>query len=458
MKLSVRAIVGATVVATCVGAAIAGWSPQRPAVLALQAKVLREYTGVYRSGPDAFLYLQLWNELAGTDQLVAFAESGDVRTLYPTGPDRFFAGPGAAVSSSIESHVEFQRRSDGTIGSLTWTREGAPPRIAERVEIERHEAVRFSNGDVQLAGTLLMPATAAAPASVVRHPAIILVHYSGPANRESVLPFARFLIRRGIAVLGYDKRGVGESTGDWNVASLDDLAGDAIAAFEYLKTRSDIDGTRVGLLGVSEAGWIMPLAAVKASDLAFLISVSGAGVAAAETVIDHARSEMTAGGMPAPAVEQIVELMTLQHQYARTGRGWDEYLVKRAALASRMGGPPESFPGTPDHPHWQMIRRLYFHDPAPTLRRLRVPTLAIFGALDNNILAAKNAAAWQAALDAGGHPDFTVQVLPGANHLQFEAVRGTNAEMATLRRFVPEYATTIEEWLIPRLDRVGMRR
>lgn len=389
--------------------------------------------------------------LAGSNQLVAFDESGEVRTLYPISGDRFFAGPGAAVSSSIESHVEFQRKPDGSVGSLRWTRKGAPSRVAERVEIERREDVRFSNADIRLAGTLTTPATGG------RHPAIILVHYSGPADRESVLPFARFLIRCGIAVLGYDKRGVGESTGDWNVASFDDLADDAVAAFEYLKTRRDIDGTRVGLFGVSQAGWVMPLAAVKAPDLAFLISVSGAGVSAAETGIDHARNVMTANGMPAPAVERVIDLMTLQYEFARTARGWDEYAAQRTALASSMGSPPESFPGTPDDPYWEVIRRLHLYDPAPTLRMLRVPTLAMFGELDNNILAEKNAAAWRAALEAGAHPDYTLHVLPGANHLQLEAVHGTNAEMTTLRRFVPGYAKTIEEWLIPRLRGAAMR-
>jgi pimeloyl-ACP methyl ester carboxylesterase len=393
----------------------------------------------------------LWNELGGTNQLVAFDESGEVRTLYPTGLDRFFTGPGAALSSSIESDVVFRRGRDGVIVSLTWTREGAPPRTAERVEVERAEDVRFSNGNIQLAGTLRTPATG------VRHPAIILVHYSGPANRVSVLPFARFLIRRGVAVFGYDKRGVGASTGDWNVASFDDLAGDVVAAFSYLKTRSDIDSARVGLLGVSQAGWVMPLAAVKANDLAFLISVSGAGVSAAETGIDHARNEMTAAGMPPPAVGRVIGLMALQHEFARTGRGWDRYVAERAALAARMGQPPESFPSSPDDPQWQIIRRLHLYDPAPTLRRLRVPLLAIFGERDNNIVAEKNAAAWKAALDAGGHRDYRLQVLPSANHLQLEAVRGTNAEVASLRRFVPEYATTIEEWLLPRLG-VGLRR
>jgi hypothetical protein len=137
------------------------------------------------------------------------------------------------------------------------------------------------------------------------------VHGSGPETREYILPWARVLIRRGIAVLGYDKRGDGRIHGDCNTASFDDLADDVVAAFEYLKTRSDIDPTQIGLLGVSQAGWIMPLAAVRAKDLAFLISISGAGLPPAET--------------------------TSIRQFARTGQGWDEYASAREQLAVRAG-------------------------------------------------------------------------------------------------------------------------
>jgi pimeloyl-ACP methyl ester carboxylesterase len=329
---------------------------------------------------------------------------------------------------------------------MTWQREGAPPCIARRVEIERHEEVRFSSGDVQLAGTLISPNSRA------KHPAIILVHGSGAENREYMLPFARFLIRHGMAVLSYDKRGVGASTGDWNTASFDDLAGDVVAAFNYLKGRRDVDAGQIGLLGVSQAGWIMPLAASRATGLGFLISISGAGVPAAETTIDQARNEMTAGGMPPQDVDDIVGVMKLQYQFARTGQGWDEYAATLEKLAARTGPPPpDTFPRTPDHPYWQFIRRLYFYDPAPTLRQLQVPTLALFGELDNNIVAEKNRAAWEAALKAGGNRDYTLRILPKANHSQFEAKIGSNAEMASLRRFVPVYFTTIQDWLAKRI-------
>ena len=224
--------IGATIVVTLFGALDAISARQTPIVQPADEKALREYTGVYQWGPDAFVYLQMWEEFSGfgKPRLVAFDESGDVRPLYRTDDDQFFAGPGVALPESVESRIAFQRERAGKIVSLTWQHGSAPARTARRVEIERSEDVQFSNRDVQLTGTLIMPSKGG------RHPAIVLVHGSGAENREHVLPFARFLIRLGIAVLGYDKRGVGESTGDWNTATFEDLAGDAVAAVGYLKT------------------------------------------------------------------------------------------------------------------------------------------------------------------------------------------------------------------------------
>ena len=83
--------------------------------------------------------------------------------------------------------------------------------------------------------------------------------------------------------------GAGGSTDDWKTASFDDLAGDVVAAFDYLRTRNDIDHSQIGLLGWSQAGWVMPLAGIRAKEIAFLISVSGADVPPGETTIDQTR-------------------------------------------------------------------------------------------------------------------------------------------------------------------------
>jgi pimeloyl-ACP methyl ester carboxylesterase len=305
--------------------------------------------------------------------------------------------------------------------------------------------VRFAHGNVQLAGTLISPKTGG------RHAAIVLVHGSGAENREYMLPWARFLVRRGVAILGFDKRGVGASTGDWNVATFPDLAGDVVAAVNYLKTRRDVDGTRIGLLGLSQAGWIMPLAAVETTGVAFLISISGAGVSPAETTLDQTRNELTMTGMSRQTVEDILAVQGLLYDYARTGQGWDQYAAARAKLAARMGPPPPNIPGTPDDPYIQTMKRFYFYDPGPTLRQLKTPALGLWGALDNNIVPDKNKAAWAAALQAGGNRDFTLTVLPNADHAMWEAKTGSNAEMKSLQRFVPDYFTTVRGWLAKRI-------
>ena len=195
----------------------------------------------------------------------------------------------------------------------------------------------------------------------------------------------------------------------------------------------------------------MPLAAVRSSDITFLISISGAGIPAAETTIDQTRHGMTASGMRPEMVDAIVGLMQLQDRFAQTGQGWGEYSAAREKLAARMGRPPDTFPGSQDDPYCGFIRRLYFYDPAATLRRLQVPTLALFGELDDNILAEKNRAAWESALRAGGNRDYTLRILPKANHLMLEASKGNNAEMASLRRFVPAYFPTVRDWLATRI-------
>jgi hypothetical protein len=165
--------IGAIVATALLAAVITLSAPQLPAVRPVDEKILREYAGVYQWEPNAFMYLQMWSELAGKNQLVAFDESGEVRALYPTENDRFFAGPGTAVSSAIESRINFERDSTGRIVALTWRRDGIGSRTARRVEIEKRQDVTFSNGGVHLAGTLISPATKG------KHPAVILVHASG---------------------------------------------------------------------------------------------------------------------------------------------------------------------------------------------------------------------------------------------------------------------------------------
>ena len=143
------------------------------------------------------------------------------------------------------------------------------------------DEVRFSSpkARAELAGTLTLPKGAG------RHPAVVLISGSGPNNRDEFVaghrPFlviADYLTRRGIAVLRYDKRGVGASKGDYAHATSKDFADDAAAAVAFLRSRGDIDPARVGLIGHSEGGLIAPMVAARDPSIAFVVLMAAPGV------------------------------------------------------------------------------------------------------------------------------------------------------------------------------------
>jgi dipeptidyl aminopeptidase/acylaminoacyl peptidase len=140
------------------------------------------------------------------------------------------------------------------------------------------ETVTFQNGDVTLAGTLDLPAGEGP------FPAIVTIHGSPPLTRNDwySLYISHFFVQHGYAVLRYDKRGVGESTGDYppvgtenGDVAINDLADDALAGVEFLRTHDLIDPNMVGVMGFSQGGWIAPHAASKSPDVAFSVALSG---------------------------------------------------------------------------------------------------------------------------------------------------------------------------------------
>jgi uncharacterized protein len=134
----------------------------------------------------------------------------------------------------------------------------------------------FQNGDVHLAFTLDLPP---GPGPF---PAVVLGHGSGRLTRHDLAPFAAQWTRLGFAVLRFDKRGVGESSGIYVFVGTRDspevfpqLASDIAAGVRFLRTRPEILPGRIGLAGWSQAGWILPHAARDLGDAAFVVLFSG---------------------------------------------------------------------------------------------------------------------------------------------------------------------------------------
>ena len=162
--------------------------------------------------------------------------------------------------------------------SLENVSESLRPQEPKNVVSYDVEEVKYSNfgANVTLAGTLTLPRTGKPS------PAILLIGGSGQIDRDETVfghkPFwvlADRLTKQGFVVLRVDKRGVGQSTGNYGVATTEDFATDALAGVEYLKTRKEVDAEQIGLIGHSEGGLIAPMVAVKSNDVAFIVLMAG---------------------------------------------------------------------------------------------------------------------------------------------------------------------------------------
>jgi uncharacterized protein len=327
------------------------------------------------------------------------------------------------------------------------------------------EEVTFENGDVTLAGTLTVPLTDGP------HPAIVLVTGSGPQNRDEAIggsntikPFALLadgLTRAGIAVLRYDDRGVGESTGEFASSSLVDFASDAGAAIDYLLSRDDINPDQIGLAGHSEGGYVAAMLGATDSDLDFLISLAGPGVNGRDTIrVQQQRILEAEGKTPEQIAVQMAfvdELLSVADDLEAVETLTYEFTLEQVqALPEEeraIFGNLEQYARSVAAQTVQQYGAVWFrafleYDPAPDWARTTLPVLAIFGGKDVQVDAMQNAPALEAALEQAGNTDYKIVVLPDANHLFQQANTGAPSEYGTLpAEFTPDFLPTIIEWL-----------
>jgi dipeptidyl aminopeptidase/acylaminoacyl peptidase len=310
------------------------------------------------------------------------------------------------------------------------------------------EDVSFTNDDVRLAGTLRIPSTKG------QHPAIVFIHGSGPQDRDFG-PMTGLFARRGIAVLTYDKRGVGDSTGDFRRVPFYELAGDALAGVRFLKTRKEIDPNKIGVWGVSQGGWLGPLAASQSADIAFVISVSGPAVSPKEQMLFYRGNQLREAGLLDEAVEQATQLRRRMWDYLGTGEGQQELRAELdrakkkswfSALASQ--GFPRALPNVAGMSESELrwYRQEMNYDPVAALEKVSVPVLEIFGEEDEVVPVQESVEIMKQAFERSGNNNVTFKVFPGADHgIQIFSRRGA-------RQFAPDYIETMIGWLEKRLS------
>lgn len=405
---------------------------------------LRSLEGAYRGRDGTYLVERLW---VG-HWIVNMAEerSGAFRGIFPIGPDHFVAGPVLMTPTPVQWDLRFSRN------SLTAKHAGKTD-LARKVPLHS-EDISFMSGDVRLAGTLVEPE------SPGPHPAIVFMHGSGAAPRQSNFGLGYWLAAQGFAVLKYDKRGSGQSGGDLTGIRYEQLGDDGAAAARWLNNRPEIDHKRISFWGISEGGWTAPLAAARFKDAAFVIVASGGGLTPAAGELLDTEDQLKTDGRFTPAqIAEALNFQRLRDDYARSGHGWDAYA---AALASAVKQPWWNYPSTdlygwskPDSAGWKMKAISYFYDPVPTLRALPCPILILFGALDTPAGVRANLAAIHDALAQNRKAQATFRVFPETSHNLFIASSGNENDLDDTTRFSPDYFPTITNWL---LEQAGLAK
>jgi hypothetical protein len=329
----------------------------------------------------------------------------------------------------------------------------------------KQEEVKITNGGITLAGTLTLPPRPGP------HPAVVLITGSGAQNRdEEVFGFKVFklladnITRAGIAVLRCDDRGVGGSTGSTPDSTTADFAEDVLAEVKFLKGRQDIDKARIGLLGHSEGGIIAPMVATRSPDVAFIVLMSGPALNGEKIMLAQNELIGRAEGRTPEQIKSNTRVQQLLFAAARQNRGWDEatLAVKAEIRASIQQLPEAQRKAIPDverlvnaqaEGQIALVRSPWFrffldYDPAPTLARVACPVLAIFGERDLQVAAEPNRAVMEEIAKKGAARDFTIKVIPGANHLYQAATTGSASEYARLKKeFAPGFAELVVSWL-----------
>jgi len=329
------------------------------------------------------------------------------------------------------------------------------------------QEVQFENvvAGAKLAGTLTIP-RGNGP-----FPCVILVSGSGPQDRDETLlghrPFlvlADHLTRNGIAVLRYDDRGVGKSTGTFATATSDDFAQDALAAIAFVKHRKGIDDRHIGIVGHSEGGLIAPMCAVRSKDVAFIVMLAGPGMRGAELLALQGKLIAIAAGMPADAAELQAGESAELYAMVAAGKSDDEVKAQLRVVALRqLKRAPETASMTDEElarkadevvaeqggellGPW--FRRFLAYDPREDLEKVTCPVLALNGEKDLQVPPAENLSRIEAALRVAGNMDVTATELAGLNHLFQTCTTGSPSEYALIEEtFSPQALEIVAKWI-----------
>jgi hypothetical protein len=270
------------------------------------------------------------------------------------------------------------------------------------------------------------------------------------------LVLADYLTRRGFVVLRFDKRGVGGSTGDAGSATTLDCANDALAGVAYLRTRKEVDPRRIGLVGHSEGANTAALVAAHTPEVAFLVLLAPTGVTGDQIALAQDDQIYKDEGTPHAERVRILAIIMQEPDNAIAEKRIREVITARFAAMTEKQRKAEDVSCDSIEDEMEPARQYldpwsrFFlsYDPTPALRRVRVPTLAVWGSKDVQASPKQNRMPVEAALKGSGCP-YTIRVLPGLNHPLQTATTGSPSEYRRIEETIsPAALKLIGDWII----------
>lgn len=335
-----------------------------------------------------------------------------------------------------------------------------------KTAVAQSTGVSFKNAD----GSITFGGTLSVPEGYKSGNAVVLVSGTGKQDRDGTMAghawfkvIAEYLNTKGMTVLRVDDRGVGETSGVYEDATTADFAADALAGLDYLKSRKDLKLKKIGLLGHSEGGVAISIAASASSDVAFVISLAGLATSGLEAQIQQNKDIVAAAPISDYDKKRYDEINLLMFntalKYADSANMhsklnevynvWkvkdDEAFKKQNIAFDHFRFPIYSWSLTAEKPWYRYFIK---YDPAVYMMKLKVPVLAINGSTDIMVKAGPNLANWKELLQKGGNKKVTVVELEGLNHLLQHSKTGLPQEYATIKETIaPEALEAIGKWL-----------
>jgi len=317
------------------------------------------------------------------------------------------------------------------------------------------EEVTYQSGEFSLACDLRLPG------GTPPYPVILIVQGSGPSDRTeggTYLPVFERMLKAGYAVFSCDKPGSGESTGTIDDNRLiQQRAQMVLDAIEVMKKHSDIDSDRIGLVGISQAGYVMPRALSLSDDIAFMVCISCPGNPGVDQTTYQIMKSAICEGVPEGKTTQLQALLTELDQ-ARSYQTYAEYVHYREVISSLLGIASH----TPQGNGFEVIPEDAWlandpevegwWNPVQAVQQATIPVLAFFGDKDPLIDPIQGDLAYRQALEIAGHPYSKVVLIPGANHgMTLAETDCYNQQMQAAQNgdytIAPEFLDTLEQWL-----------